>query len=1795
MPKDRNYALPMVIVVVIFLLISVLSSVVVLGAGSHPSSGTELDKRGDMGCLHGQFSPNSASKTGLNYEDGDTVVISDGEVLNTDSDGDSHYRCRKFVVPSGHTAYLPGYGNGDDTTTKVQINAEVIYVNGTINGNKSGYDGGSGASYSGGYGNGGAGGSSPIGCAGGNGGGGDGETDGAYDGGGGGGGAGYGGGGGKGGAGGERDEGGSDNNGGSGGPQYSGNMSTKAIHLGGGAGGGGSGGEGTDGGSGTSGGKGGDGGGAITIWASRIDVNGKIYVNGGRGGYGGNGGASQGSTPDCGGGGGGGGQGASGGGIMVYGDSVDLSYAVLQAEGGRGGNGGDGGDDDDWTGGDERGTAGGGGDGGNGGRIKVFYESSIDDTSFTWSVSGGSSGTSGSGDGTPDSGYAGLPGDKNIGYSEYHHLGSEVIVTSPVDQTETVPGTHTYNFHVKNNGSADDTYDLTISSSNSDWTATAPDAVSVTGGTNMTVSVDVTIPQDTFDGQFSDLTLDAVSTNGSQTDSSTTRVTYDHTGSTVQVTPPPNKTETGQGIHTYDFYVENQGNADDAYDLTVDSSDTTWTVTAPAEASIPAGTNKTVSVDVTIPQEAVYGDVSDITLTATSQNNTVVSDSNFTRVTYVPPMGLDVTAPSNLSEDDPGTYTYNFTVDNTGDEDDTYDLAVSSSNTGWSVDVPSQVTVGVGNIKAVGVEVTIPQDTLDGEFSDINLTATSQNKTALNDSDEMRVEYTHTGSDVIVTSAVDQTETVPGNHTYDFYVKNHGNADDTYDLTVSSSNTDWTVDAPATLSVGAAVNKTVSVEVYIPEDTRDGEYSDILLSASSQNGTQTDTETMRPSYDHTGSEVAVEAPGNETVKSPGNYTYHFILENNGPADDTYGLTVNSSNENWSVSAPSNVSIGSGQNRTIQVYLTIPQGADTGSCSEISLYAVSQNGTQSDEDTTSLTYEAYILSVQAPEHGTIYVEGQEVPGTEDNFTYPAGHNVTLEAVPDLYYRFQGWRGDNGTMMDPASNETTLQMLDNHSIWAEFVLSTHTLTLESTTGGTVTEPGEGTFTYNAGEIVSLTAVADPDHHFLRWSGENGTVSEVESSTTTITMESDLTITARFALDTYTLTIDSTSGGNVSVPGEGTFTYHVGQSVNIEAMAEENYHFVGWNGDNSTVETPTENQTVIEMQDNYSVTAEFDLDSYRLTVSSTEGGSVTEPGEGTFEYDAGTEVYLSAEADNRYHFVRWSGDNVTISDIEDPETIMTIQSDQTIQAEFALNTYELRINSTRGGNVTSPGEGTFVYQAGKEVDLSAVADGGYGFRGWYGDNETVEGSGNKDTTIVIEGDCSLTARFSISTSVQIDIVTPEGGALFNRSRLTIEWNSEHAEYHELRVNGEAWLDVGMNTSKTLRDMTSGEYTVTVRGIGGSGETTEDSVDFVVDLASPELEIINPEDEVVLNGEECLVKWQGSDELSGIDEYEIRLDSGDWKDLGTGTNYTFQGISEGDHTVEVKAVDESGNEELQRVNFKVDEDKPSEGSSFYGMMCNLWWILLLIAASILLAGLLFWRRRRGDFEEEKRSETGVNTSNIKEIEASQPAQEEPTTEWEETTVEEDMGPPDELKDTEKALEETVETMMSGLDAQEVGPDVEEATEEPVEEDVEPEGAPVEEDVEPEEKMDLLEEPGGVKEETPETVEEAPKETSESSAEESPEGEKEHGSDEAGAVTEPEAEKGCPKCGDSLSEDAEECPSCGAVLEYGSTDDDMPTLDEEIFYECEECGSLITEERDDCPYCGGPIKEVPDDDEWLR
>jgi len=371
-----------------------------------------------------------------------------------------------------------------------------------------------------------------------------------------------------------------------------------------------------------------------------------------------------------------------------------------------------------------------------------------------------------------------------------------------------------------------------------------------------------------------------------------------------------------------------------------------------------------------------------------------------------------------------------------------------------------------------------------------------------------------------------------------------------------------------------------------------------------------------------------------------------------------------------------------------------------------------------------------------------------PG-EGAFTYEDGTEVEVKAVADENFYFLKWTGSavDAGKVDPGSASITILMDGDYSLKAHFAAN---LAVSSTNGGSVTTPGEGTFSYEHGSDVPVEATADEYYYFLKWTGsavDAGKVADPGSASTTVLVDGEYDLKANFAAVSFKLTVSSTDGGSVIKPGEGDIVIGGNYLIPLEVEADQNYKFVNWTGsavDAGMVVDPDSPITSIFVLGNYNVKAHFAIDTHILTISSTEGGSVTTPGEGAFEYDHGAEVSVVATPDEHYHFVGWTGSAVDAGKVADPgsaSTTVTADGDYTLIANFEIDKHTLTISSNNCGSVTTPGEGVFEYDYGTVVDLAATADPDYRFKFWTG---PVADLLSASTTVTITEDITVSAVF-------------------------------------------------------------------------------------------------------------------------------------------------------------------------------------------------------------------------------------------------------------------------------------------------------------------------------------------------------------------------------------------------------------------------------------------------------------------
>ena len=158
------------------------------------------------------------------------------------------------------------------------------------------------------------------------------------------------------------------------------------------------------------------------------------------------------------------------------------------------------------------------------------------------------------------------------------------------------------------------------------------------------------------------------------------------------------------------------------------------------------------------------------------------------------------------------------------------------------------------------------------------------------------------------------------------------------------------------------------------------------------------------------------------------------------------------------------------------------------------------------------YGIYLESVAGD--SIVLINSNRLAGNDDYGLYVEDSAVIVDAT----YNWWGHpSGPSGGVTDPVTsmiaNGTGAAVSEHVHFDPWLTAYLYSLEIFSTGGGSVVIPGEGTFTYEPGTKVDLIAITDTFYNFVQWTGDVGTITDVNSAATNITMNDDCSIMANF----------------------------------------------------------------------------------------------------------------------------------------------------------------------------------------------------------------------------------------------------------------------------------------------------------------------------------------------------------------------------------------------------------------------------------------------------------------------------------------------------------------------------------------------------------------------------------------------------------------------------------------------------------------------------------------------------------
>jgi len=441
---------------------------------------------------------------------------------------------------------------------------------------------------------------------------------------------------------------------------------------------------------------------------------------------------------------------------------------------------------------------------------------------------------------------------------------------------------------------------------------------------------------------------------------------------------PENQSGPPGATLSYSVMVKNRGAFDDNYALTI-SDNQNWgpTLDNYLFENVQPGENRTVTLSVTVPTNAVPCTRDNIIVTATSQGDPTVSD-NDTCIAHAENVRREVEvsiSPSYRSAPAGTTLSYTVTVRNKGNVRDNYALTVSDTeNWGLSLFENRFENVAPRQIRTATLNVTIPGGAVPCTEDKIKVTATSLTDNTVENSAGCTAHAILREVGIIISPSQQRggpDENIWGEYDlkYTVTITNRSAQPDNYTLTIHD-NLGWDLRLVGSLLLGVPAGEKKSTTLYVkvpePEVAKPGTEDFIVITATSQ------TDRRVSNYASCVAQAGVLAfevsvsPSRQSgiylynILDENDFAYIVTVTNKGTLPDNYSLTV-VDNLGWSMklihSLLSHVPAEENENTTL--YVAVPFDAEPGTEDKITIVVTSQTDNTLSDNVSCVARAAHV--------------------------------------------------------------------------------------------------------------------------------------------------------------------------------------------------------------------------------------------------------------------------------------------------------------------------------------------------------------------------------------------------------------------------------------------------------------------------------------------------------------------------------------------------------------------------------------------------------------------------------------------------------------------------------------------------------------------------------------------------------------------------------------------------------------------------------------------------------------------
>jgi len=417
-----------------------------------------------------------------------------------------------------------------------------------------------------------------------------------------------------------------------------------------------------------------------------------------------------------------------------------------------------------------------------------------------------------------------------------------------------------------------------------------------------------------------------------------------------------------------------------------------------------------------------------------------------------------------------------------------------------------------------------------------------------------------------------------------------------------------------------------------------------------------------------------------------------------------------SNYNTSITVSATVPTRSGY--TFGGWNTAANGSGTSAASSAS-YTVTSNVTLY----AQWTINSYTVSYDA--------NGGSGAPTSSSVNF--GSTVTISSTRPVRtgYSFSGWNTAangsgtaynwNGTVLSPA---TFTMSSASVTLYAQWTINSYTVSYDANGGSGA--PSSQTSNYNTSITVSATVPARSGYTFGGWNtAANGSGSDYSSSTSLV-VTANVTLYAKWSVNTYSISYDANGGSGAPVTASGV-QFSASITVSATVPTRSGYTFGGWNtAANGSGTSYASGASIVMPANNVSLYAQWTATVQTVTYNAN-GGSAA-PSTSSVATDATATVSSTLPVRNGYTFLRWNtAANGSGTDYSSGSTFVMGPSSVSLYAVWLANTYSVTYDAN--GGVAPPASSSAQTDATFSVSASQPTRSGYTLVSW---NTARNGSG-------------------------------------------------------------------------------------------------------------------------------------------------------------------------------------------------------------------------------------------------------------------------------------------------------------------------------------------------------------------------------------------------------------------------------------------------------------------------------------